>query len=325
LAHDQEWQRATRAHNPSDLVDDAIPAWTLKIEGRLLDVRTPTHSKAVLTLVKLPGNQKKYQLPGRFSDFVKAVYVDAERDAQVQPVEWRKPAGLEPCDGFEIKRTGHKDVAIKICIFLEHVPERFTVSGPLADLIGISGLETRSGVLQKLWAYVKAHKLHDTEDKRVINCDSAMASVFGQPKIMLPQLGELIGNRLSPPEPIVIDYVVKLGHDKHESSEAYDVQVEIDMNKHKPTFLDIEDEELAKLNERLTDVIRDLDTSRLRRDFFLSFAEDPMTFIDRWMASQSRDLEVILGDGNVNMEEVRRSAFYDQSFVEDAVLHYLQR
>jgi SWI/SNF-related matrix-associated actin-dependent regulator of chromatin subfamily D len=265
------------------------------------------------------------QIPARFSDLVKGVFVDFV-DSTTPGIEWRKPPSMSPCDGFEIHRTGDKDVAVKICIFLENEPERYKVSTALADLLNINGMETQSGVLQRLWAYVKTNKLHDNEDKRVINCDSELATVFGQPKIMLPQLGELIGARLVAPDPVVIDYVVKLSSDIHESPLAYDVEVDLDLKKHKPNLLSTPvDPEVTELNDRLVDVIRDLDSSLLRRDFFLNYSQDPVNFINNWIAGQSEDLQVILGDGNVNLEEIRHSPFYAQSFVEDGVLHYLQQ
>jgi SWI/SNF-related matrix-associated actin-dependent regulator of chromatin subfamily D len=39
-------------------------------------------------------------------------------------------------------------------------------------------------------------------------------------------------------------------------------------------------------------MIHQIYNHRLKRDFMLTFASDPVEFIQQWIASQSRDLEV---------------------------------
>jgi SWI/SNF-related matrix-associated actin-dependent regulator of chromatin subfamily D len=69
--------------------------------------------------------------------------------------------------------------------------------------------------------------------------------------------------------------------------------------------------------------IQSMQNSKTKRDFLLRFANDPADFLDRWVASQSRDLEVILGESHVNLEEQRRADFYNQQWVNEAVFHYM--
>ena len=62
----------------------------------------------------------------------------------------------------------------------------------------------------------------------------------------------------------------------------------------------------------------------MKRTFLESFAKDPAQFIQTWLASQSRDLESILGSGasegaTVRAEELRRSEFFTLPWVEEAV------
>jgi SWI/SNF-related matrix-associated actin-dependent regulator of chromatin subfamily D len=61
----------------------------------------------------------------------------------------------------------------------------------------------------------------------------------------------------------------------------------------------------------------------VKRDFLREFASSPCEFINRWVASQNRDLEVILGESHVNLEERRRSDFYKKPWVQEAITHYL--
>lgn len=52
------------------------------------------------------------------------------------------------------------------------------VSDALAKIVG-RGPMPRTEVTQKLWEYIKKHKLQDTKNKRIINPDDALSKVFG--------------------------------------------------------------------------------------------------------------------------------------------------
>lgn len=54
--------------------------------------------------------------------------------------------------------------------------------------------------------------------------------------------------------------------------------------------------QIALLDEQLAVLVQALQHSKARHAFYKSFAKDPTGFINRWMASQRRDLEVILGE-----------------------------
>ena len=118
--------------------------------------------------------------PPRFSNFFKRVVVEIKRDESLYPnsnlVEWNKTPGMSECDGFEIKRSGDSDVPVKILLFPDYHPDKFTLSPPLSQLLDIH-TDTMSNVLIALWQYVKLHRLLDSEDKRCINCDDALKNV----------------------------------------------------------------------------------------------------------------------------------------------------
>jgi SWI/SNF-related matrix-associated actin-dependent regulator of chromatin subfamily D len=50
--------------------------------------------------------------------------------------------------------------------------------------------------------------------------------------------------------------------------------------------------ELTALDEKISATIQAITVSKIKRDFMRAFADDPVRFINQWMASQSRDLEV---------------------------------
>ena len=81
---------------------------------------------------------------------------------------------------------------------------------------------------------------------------------------------------------------------------------------------------MVRLSYRLQTALlaQSLHNSHLKRTFLQSFADDPAKFIQRWLESQSRDLESILGSGpteglTVRQEELRRSEFFQLPWVEE--------
>lgn len=76
---------------------------------------------------------------------------------------------------------------------------------------------------------------------------------------------------------------------------------------------------LINEDENIALLVQQLNYSKAKYDFWVSMSEDPATFINRWVASQKRDLEVILGDKGVDSEESRRARFYTGNLVEENV------
>ncbi|KAF8930833.1 SWI SNF, matrix associated, actin dependent regulator of chromatin, sub d, member 1 [Haplosporangium gracile] len=323
LSHDQETPESDEDEPRLD--SGPTPSWTLKIEGRLVDEANASA-------------YKNKQTSRKFSSFFRSVMIELERDSNLYPngnfVEWHKSANQADVDGFEIKRHGDENVKVKVILHVDNSPERFKLSPELADVLAID-VETRPGIMMALWQYIKFHQLQDPEDKRNINCDQKLATLFGQPKISFPALPELIGRFLSPPDPIVLEYTVRVDKPYHLSSHCYDLDVELDdptfkskiSNLLSSTSLNATNNTLPKQihaqDEQIMQYIQSMQNSKTKRDFLLRFANDPADFLDRWVASQSRDLEVILGESHVNLEEQRRADFYNQQWVNEAVFHYM--
>ncbi|KAG0260111.1 SWI SNF, matrix associated, actin dependent regulator of chromatin, sub d, member 1 [Mortierella polycephala] len=323
LSHDQDTPESDEDEPRLD--SGPTPSWTLKVEGRLVD---EVNASAY----------KNRQTSRKFSSFFRSVMIELERDSNLYPngnfVEWHKSPNQAEVDGFEIKRHGDENVKVKVILHVDNSPERFKLSPELADVLAID-VETRPGIMMALWQYIKFHQLQDPEDKRNINCDQKLAALFNQPKISFPALPELIGRFLSPPDPIVLEYTVRVDKPYHLSPHCYDLDVEVDDPLFKSkvasllssTSLNSTTSSLPKQihaqDEQIMQYIQSMHNSKTKRDFLLRFANNPADFLDRWVASQSRDLEVILGESQVNLEEQRRSDFYNQQWVNEAVFHYM--
>lgn len=148
---------------------------------------------------------------------------------------------------------------------------------------------------------------------------------------MFPQIPELIARQLSPMDPIELRYTVRVDTAKHLSQTAWDVEVELDdMSRTRNLALatggaagQARQKEIGNYDNRIMDICRDLDQSRLKRSFMLAFSDDPAGFTNRFVESQSEDLKLMLGDGRFNPEEIRRSEFFENPEIEEAVAYYL--
>jgi len=67
----------------------------------------------------------------------------------------------------------------------------YTLSDELAGIVGAKKA-TRPMVVKKLWVYIKAHKLQDTKNRRMINPDKKLSEVIGsRPIDMMKLAGQL--------------------------------------------------------------------------------------------------------------------------------------
>ncbi|KAJ1945914.1 SWI/SNF and RSC complex subunit Ssr3, partial [Linderina macrospora] len=172
LASNQaDQQEETDAEGDSKLDALVAPSWTLRIEGRLLDVPGATNKSR-------PGQHK-------FSEFVNSVMVELNRDSSHADnlVQWRRTTDND-VDGFEIKRRGDEDVKTKITLEMRTATDRFKVNNvKLRDLLDIRGTVSKAGFIMKLWQYIKLNNLQDSDDPDQIKCDAGLQKALGHPVV----------------------------------------------------------------------------------------------------------------------------------------------
>ena len=54
----------------------------------------------------------------------------------------------------------------------------------------------RTEIISKLWVYIKANKLQDAANKRMINADAKLKEVFGKPQVSMFEMAGLIGKHV---------------------------------------------------------------------------------------------------------------------------------
>ena len=70
-----------------------------------------------------------------------------------------------------------------------------TLSPALAAVVGDKPLP-RTEIVSKLWVYIKANKLQDSINKRMINADAKLKAVFGKAQVSMFEMAGLIGKHV---------------------------------------------------------------------------------------------------------------------------------
>ncbi|KAJ3111929.1 SWI/SNF complex component snf12 [Physocladia obscura] len=321
-----------------DLNLDSAPSWTLKIHGVLVGANTENESNrdgapgSLETIVSAPADEIK---PAKLSALLRTVQVKLIRDASLytdggNTIEWRKgESPTKDFDGIEITRKGDTEVQAKISLIPDITPERYKLSAELSDVLDVHE-ETKTNVVMRLWQYIKMHGLQDVDDKRMINFDETLNKIFKTKKVLLTHLPDLLSTHFLPLDPVIIEYTIKLDQPRTVSPVSYEIEVEIDEPEITRKIGNVVSggdtaslKEIALIDDEITKLVQKVTQAKHKREFMLSFAKDPVGFINSWVASQTRDLEVILGDSRINAEEARRSSFYKENWVNEAVFHYL--
>lgn len=261
--------------------------------------------------------------------------IELDRDTSLYPesniIEWHRPPNQPPQDGFEVSRRGDVTTQARIILHLEQVPERFKVAPELANILQIRE-ESRVGVITSMWNYIKVNGLQDKNDRRIIRLDDKLRALFGTDSVLFHHIAELINRFLLPPDPIVLHHIIRTNEIEDEDGrtsrmQAFDIDIDIDdhglkskMNSVLISLTPEANKNIAALDDEIAQLAQSVRNAKLKRDFLESFVKDPRAFIHTWVASQARDLDVILsGERGVREEDLRRSDFFKLPWVEEAV------
>ncbi|PYH88532.1 hypothetical protein BO71DRAFT_391375 [Aspergillus ellipticus CBS 707.79] len=327
-AESQPWQTAAPGNNPGS------GRYKVRIEGRLLDDDTdPTapedsddeadddNNDDDAMEQDGPNNTKKSSTKKpkqRFSHFFKSLTVDFDKPAtvmpeEVKPVTWTKPqlppnaVTLPPTadfDSIQFSRASQENLNVTVSLVRDETPERYKLSKELAEVLDVEE-ETRSGIVLGIWDYIRAMGLQEDEEKRLVRCDHRLRSIFGREQMFFPQIPESIGPHTSPIDPIRLPYTIRVDEDYHKdpTPTVYDIQVALeDPLRSKMLALTQNPQytasmrQISTLDDQVALIVQALTHSRARHSFYTALSKDPATFVRRWINSQRRDLETILGE-----------------------------
>ena len=74
--------------------------------------------------------------------------------------------------------------------------KELTPSPELAQVVGSKPLP-RTEVVKKLWAYIKKNNLQDAKNKRNINADATLQTIFGRSTVNMFEMTKLVSKHLS--------------------------------------------------------------------------------------------------------------------------------
>ncbi|PPS16530.1 hypothetical protein GOBAR_AA04058 [Gossypium barbadense] len=272
------------------------PMWTLKIIGRILEEGIDPDQ------------------PGLYPDN--------------HIIIWEHARSPTPQEGFEVKRKGEKEFTVNIRLEMNYVPEKFKLSSALMEVLGIE-VDTRPRILAAIWHYVKARKLQNPYDPSFFNCDAQLQKVFGEDRVKFTMVSQKISQHLSPPPPIHLEHKIKLSGNSPAGNACYDVLVDVPFPIQRELSALLANGEKSKeidaCDEAICATIRKIHDHCRRRAFFLGFSQSPVEFINALVQSQSQDLKMVAGEPSRSAEKERRADFFNQSWVEDAVIRYLNR
>ncbi|KAJ3794260.1 hypothetical protein GGU11DRAFT_845678 [Lentinula aff. detonsa] len=224
---------------------ESIPAWQVRIEGRLLE---------------LPQRGKDKGPQQRFSTFIKRMMVEFDRDTNVYPenniVEARTIYSSRNC-GCNVAL---QDTTILLWMILP------------SDI----AYESHLGAVQALWSYIKIQGLQDQADGRLVRSHEKLRAIFGAETIPFQKLPEYAKRHLAPPEPILLHYSFDpfLPLPGPERPTAWDVEPKMEdaaLKSRMGVMLHANKETsatLAKMDEE------SLHNSHLERTFLQSFANE---------------------------------------------------
>ncbi|KAL8538418.1 hypothetical protein ACS0TY_000428 [Phlomoides rotata] len=298
------------------------PTWTLKIIGRILEEGMDPEQSAMM--------QKSNPAYPKFSSFFKRVTITL--DQKIYPdnhlIIWDSARSPAPHEGFEVKRKGDQEFTASIRLEMNYMPEKYKLSAALTELLGIE-VDTRSRIMAAVWHYVKARKLQCPDDPSSFICDPPLQRVFGEGKIKFTAVTQRITPHLFPPQPIHLEHRIKLSGNSPVGTACYDVVVDVPFPIQRELNVLLANTEKTKeidtCDEAICAAIRKIHEHRRRRAFFLGFSQSPIEFINALIDSQNKDLKLVAGEASRNAEKERHSEFYNQPWVEDAVIRYLNR
>jgi len=239
-------------------------------------------------------------------------------------IEWdRAVVTSGETDGWEIKRAGDQEVEVKIILFLEHSPSKVKLSPLLSTLLGMH-TATRPRVLMSLWQYIKANKLLDVHGKKTILNDQNLKTIFGCETMQFADIPKQLRSHLSPPDPVELSYVIRLSGEPKEHAMTYELNVEVD----DPATIQasvVYKKEIAKIEEQIAQVIQQVNERKRKRDFMLQFSNDPVIFLNKTVDTQIRDYKLMHAYKGRDPEEERKTSFFYQPYVEDAVQLHISK
>lgn len=310
--------------------DDRNPTEREKLDG-FTDQRNDTKKQSPVPATNPIKTRLSHFFKSIIVSFDRSKNLQPDSTTQI---EWKKPSGAENAalsaahdfDALEFERKCEENINCTISFWRDEVPERYRLSKELAELLDMEE-DDRASIIYGIWEYVKAMDLQQDEEKRLIQCNERLRDVnhplsprpssppsllqlnffnpqiFKTETIFFPDLTMLVSPHLTALPPLSVPYTIRVDptYLKSPTPTIYTLRVRTPSPllglrataKHQPPQIlrqiSVHDDNLATLMQALTH-------SKAKHAFLSELSRDPVGFMQRWIKSQKRDLEVILGE-----------------------------
>lgn len=375
-SENQPWQLE---NVPVDSTQAPTPMWTLRVEGRLLNDETPlddpNRQKMSWFLSGLSIELKPADGNNDIPLNIKGVNVPGASGSSDTVIEWHDDVKVSEAerkakqfDGMDIKRGGSsysngegddREIVANIVIQPKSYPIKLMVTDEnLIELVGTKEI-TQTECIKRIFWYAKVNKLFEVQNldnadlsnstdsgkskgRKVISIksDELLMKIFGESKLTMPKIMEIVGNKLlKPVEPIRISYHINT----LKNTTLGEVIIDIKVNKSglgegKAVLDDINSliteevlnkqnmADLIKLDENLKLNMQILNYSKMKYDFYTKFSENPAEFLKKILQKNEEYLKILSSDsmsfgkdGLVSEELVRKSDFYTDEFLKQHI------
>jgi SWI/SNF-related matrix-associated actin-dependent regulator of chromatin subfamily D len=331
----QPWQSSGMDADAFDF-DSNNATYRVKIQGRLLDdegnlgLQDEDEEDQDADMDAMdeddaePKTTPTTSKPKVLSQLFTSISIDFDRAKSLQPdnftqIEWKRPeGGANPKEStfsqLEFERKGDENINVTINLQRYHHPERYRLSKPLAELLDTDE-EDRAGVMMGIWEYARSQHLQQDEDERKFACDAKLKAMFNQDAFYFPALPQLIKPHLTTLPPVQLSYTIRVDKDYISPPDdsgvppsqptVYDVQVALD-DPIQPLVYELlrpknavdSLQQIQDIDQQIVLLMGAISQSKAKHAFFTSMSKDPAAFVKRWLSSQKRDLEVLLGEAS---------------------------
>lgn len=380
-SENQPWQKdsnnriLTNSTQDTPINDNQPSMWTLRVEGRLLNDKTPlsdpNRHKMSWFLSGLSIDLKPADGNNEIPLNIKGVNAPGANGNADTLIEWHDDIKLpksermaKQFDGMDIKRGGssipngsddEREIIANIVIQPKFYPIKLKITDKnLIELVGTNEI-TQTECIKRIFWYAKVNELFEVQNidseikddsgkntgKKIvtIKSDELIMKIFGLPSITMPQIMEIVGNKLLKPiEPIRVAYHINT----LKNTTLGDVIIDIKVNKSileekKHAISELNDinklitedvlskqniADLVKLDENLKLNVQILNYSKMKYDFYKKFSENPTEFMKNILQKNDEYLKILSSDsmsfgkdGLVSEELVRKSDFYTDEFL----------
>ncbi|OZC09459.1 hypothetical protein X798_03416 [Onchocerca flexuosa] len=166
----------------------------------------------------------------------------------------------------------------------------------------------------------------DQAERDNINCDAYLEQIFGVKRMRFMEIPQRLQSLLHQPDPLILHHTIQYSEGNEKNTACYDIDVEMEdpLKTQMTSFLHSHANmpDISALDQKIFDIVEQINEWKLRRDFYVRFADNPQEFIHKWLISQSNDLKTmteVFGDSEIE----RHAEYYYQPQIMEGTFRYI--